>query len=90
MKKITLLIMLLFVVQLSKAQDTCASALPISGPGTFVIGVINGTAPTLFCADNGAIPQTTPAGEWYIYTPTAAHTVTITTDIAANTPRMIR
>ena len=87
MKKITLIIMLLFIVQLSKAQDTCATALPISGSGTFVVGVINGTAPTLFCADNGAIPQTTPAGEWYVYTPTAAHTVTVTTDIAANNPR---
>ena len=87
MKKITLIIMLLFIVQLSKAQDTCATALPISGSGTFVVGVINGTAPTLFCADNGAIPQTTPAGEWYVYTPTAAHTVTVTTDIVANNPR---
>ena len=86
MKKITLLIMLLFIVQVTKAQDTCATALPI-GVGTYVVGVINGTAPTLFCADNGAIPQTTPAGEWYIYTPTAAHTVTVTTDIAANNPR---
>ena len=86
MKKITLLIMLLFIVQVTKAQDTCATAVPISA-GTFVVGAINGTAPTLFCADNGAIPQTTPAGEWYIYTPTVAHTVTLTTDIAANNPR---
>ena len=87
MKKITLIIVLLFIAQLSKAQDTCATAVPISGPGIFVVGVINGAAPTLFCADNGAIPQTTPAGKWYIYTPTAAHTVTVTTDIAANNPR---
>ena len=74
-------------MQLSKAQDSCVGALAISGPGTYAVGVINGTAPTLFCADNGIIPQNTPAGEWYLYTPTAAHTVTVTTDIAANNPR---
>ena len=89
MKKITLLFTLLFFVQWSNAQDTCASASVISGPGTFVVGVINGTAPTLICADNGINDQTNPGprGEWYIYTPTANRTVTITTDIVANTPR---
>lgn len=87
MKKITLLIMLLFIVQWSNAQNNCATALPLSGPGTFVVGIMTGTAPTLFCADNGAITTVTPAGQWYVYTPTAAHTVTITTDISANTPR---
>ncbi|MCF6132884.1 FG-GAP-like repeat-containing protein [Flavobacterium wongokense] len=87
MKKITLIITLLFMVQLSKAQDSCASPTAIPGPGTYTVGVINGTAPTLFCADNGAIQQAIPGGEWYIYTPTAAHTVTVSTDITANTPR---
>ena len=89
MKKITLLFTLLFFVQWSNAQDTCSSASVISGPGTFVVGVINGTAPTLICADNGVNDQTNPGprGEWYIYTPTANRTVTITTDIVANTPR---
>ncbi len=89
MKKFTLLFTLLFFVQWSNAQDTCASASVISGPGTFVVGVINGTAPTLICADNGVNDQTNPGprGEWYIYTPTANRTVTITTDIVANTPR---
>ncbi len=87
MKKITLIITLIFLVQLSSAQDSCSGALPISGPGTYAVGVINGTAPTLFCANNGAIPQTIPAGEWYVYTPATSYTVTISTDIAANTPR---
>jgi hypothetical protein len=87
MKKITLIITLLFIAQLSSAQDSCSGAFAISGPGTYAVGVINGTAPTLFCADNGAIPQTTPAGEWFIYSPTANHTVSVSTDIAANTPR---
>ncbi|WP_396158669.1 FG-GAP-like repeat-containing protein [Flavobacterium sp.] len=89
MKKITLISTLLLFVQWSNAQDTCASASVISAPGTFTVGVINGTAPTLICADNGPNNQTSPGprGEWYIYTPTANRTVTITTDIAANTPR---
>jgi hypothetical protein len=87
MKKITLIIALLFIAQFSKAQDSCASPTTIPGPGTYTVGVINGTPPTLFCADNGAIQQAIPGGEWYIYTPTAAHTVTVSTDIAANTPR---
>jgi len=86
MKKITLLIALLFVVQFSKAQNTCETALPIGSAGTFLIPAVDGTAPTLFCADNGAL-GTTPRGEWYIYTPTQDYTVTITTNIAANTPR---
>lgn len=87
MKKITLLITLLFLAQLSSAQDSCSGALAITGPGTYPVGIINGEAPTLFCADNGAIPQAIPAGEWFIYTPTSAHTVTVSTDITANTPR---
>ena len=87
MKKITLIIILLFVVQISGAQNSCIEAIPITGSGTFVVGVINGIPPSLFCADNGNIPQTTPGGEWYIYTPTQNRTVVLTTDIAANTPR---
>lgn len=87
MKKITLLITLLFVVQWSKAQNSCVEAFAITGPGVFSVGVIDGNPPTLFCADNGAIAQAIPGGEWYVYTPTVAHTVTISTDIAANTPR---
>lgn len=88
MKKITLIIALVFFAQYLKAQDTCQSPLPITAAGLFVVGVMNGTAPTPFCATNGAIPAVNnPAGEWYLYTPTQNYTVTITTNIAANTPR---
>lgn len=88
MKKITLLIALVFSIPSVKAQDSCNAPLSLTGPGTYAVGVINGTAPTLFCATNGAIPAAyVPAGEWYLYTPTQNYTVTITTDIAANTPR---
>jgi hypothetical protein len=88
MKKITLIIALVFFTQYTKAQDTCNDPLPISAAGIYIVGVMNGTAPTLFCAANGAIPVVNiPAGEWYIYTPTQNYTVTITTNITANTPR---
>lgn len=89
MKKITLIIILLLMVQFSKAQDTCLGATAIAGPGTYAVGVINGTPATLICADNGDNDQASPGpfAEWFIYTPTVAHTVTVTTDIAANTPR---
>ncbi|TDR26076.1 FG-GAP-like repeat-containing protein [Flavobacterium cheniae] len=70
------------------AQDNCGTALPISGPGIYTVGVINGTQPSTFCAPNNAIPTgNIPAGEWYAYTPTQNYSVTITSDIAANTPR---
>lgn len=87
MKKITLMITLLFMVQLSMAQNTCAEAVAISGPGTYAVGVINGTPATLICADNGVNDQPNPGSEWYVYTPTQNRTVTISTDISANTPR---
>lgn len=87
MKKITLIITLLLLVQLANAQDTCGTPTTIPGPGIYSVGVINGTVATTICADNGANDQVNPAAEWFIYTPTANHTVTITTDISANTPR---
>jgi hypothetical protein len=82
MKKITLIIVLLFLGQLTKAQDTCLSALPITAAGTFAVTAVNGTeVPSPICADNG-IGAT--AGEWYAYTPTADHTVTVTSDLSVN------
>ncbi len=70
------------------AQDNCESAMPISGPGTYSVGVINGTQPSSFCAPNGAIPTVNiPAGEWYAYTPSQNFAVNITSDIALNNPR---
>jgi hypothetical protein len=87
MKKITLLIALLFIMQFSVAQDTCGTATAISGPGIYAVGVINGTPTTVICADNGPNDQPNPGSEWFIYTPTVNHTVTVTTDISANAPR---
>ena len=89
MKK-TLLLTFITLVQtiVSFAQDNCASAIPISGPGTYSVGVINGVQPPTFCAPNGAIPTANiPAGEWYAYTPSQNFAVNITSDIAVNNPR---
>lgn len=91
MKKITLLLTLFSLfTQTIKAQDTCASALAITTSGIYSVGVINGTqVPSPICPTNGAaIPAAyIPAGEWYAYTPTQNYTVTVSSDIAANTPR---
>ncbi len=88
MKKITLLLFLNLLIQNSFAQDTCANAIPITTAGTFVVDAVNGTeVPTPICADNGVITGANARGEWYTYTPTQDYTVTITTDIVANTPR---
>jgi hypothetical protein len=89
MKKITLIISLFFAIQFAKAQDTCASALNITA-GLHVVGPINGTQVPTPCEGGDAVPTNNriPAGEWYAYTPTQNYTVTITTDISQNTPRV--
>ena len=89
MKKITLIIALSLIGHFAKAQDTCASASPITTAGLYIVSAVNGTqVPSPICADNGAITNGTPAGEWYAYTPSSNYTVTITTDIVQNTPKV--
>ena len=82
---------MLFLLSISmtiNAQDNCSRPFNIPTPGTYTVGVINGTAPTTFCAPNGGIPAgNVPAGEWYTYTPSQNYAITITSDIAANNPR---
>jgi hypothetical protein len=91
MKKITLIIALLLMVQWSNAQDTCASAVPISAAGTFVVAAVNGSqVPTPVCTENGAVTNPTPAGEWYKYTPTQDYTVVVTSDLPVNGGRDTR
>ena len=89
MKKTTFYFLLLLFTSIGlRAQDNCDNAFVITGPGIYTVGVINGTQPGTFCAANGAIPAgNVPAGEWYSYTPTQNLSITITSDIAANTPR---
>ncbi len=88
MKKIISLLLLLLITQFGKAQNTCATALPI-GPGFYAVDAINGPeVPLPLCSTQyGAVPATRPpAGEWYIYTPTENHSVTVTTDLTINNP----
>ncbi len=87
MKKITLILVLFFIPFLSLSQNTCATALPITA-GLHVVSAVDGTdIPTPICALNGVIGAN-GKGEWYSYTPTQNYTVTVTTDIAQNTPRI--
>ncbi|WP_339835572.1 FG-GAP-like repeat-containing protein [uncultured Flavobacterium sp.] len=80
MKKITSLFYFLISIQLTFAQDTCATA-PTIGVGTHTVAAVNGTQiPTPDCIGSG----NPTAGEWYKYIPTQAYTVTVTTDLAAN------
>lgn len=62
--------------QLSYSQNTCATALPISA-GTFTVAAIDGTNTTTSCS-------TYALAEWYVYTPTVNHSVTITSDLMVN------
>lgn len=87
MKKITLLLILLFSSFWSFAQNTCSTAVPIIA-GLHIVTAIDGTdVPTPICALNGTI-EANGKGEWYSYTPTQNYTVTVTTDITQNTPRV--
>jgi hypothetical protein len=88
MKKITFILTLCLLSSWSFAQDNCASALPITA-GLHIVTDVNGTdIPSPICADNGVIAGTNGKGEWYTYSPTQNYTVTITTDISQNTPRV--
>lgn len=83
MKKITLLLFLLFGKYLTNAQNTCTTALPISNAGLFVVDAVNGSQiPTPLCSSENGTGAT--AGEWYAYTPTSNYTVTVTTDLQIN------
>ncbi len=88
MKKITTLLVLLLFLQHVNAQDTCASAQTIT-PGLHVVTTINGTdVPTPLCSSQfGPTPANRPpGGEWYAYTPSENHSITITTDLPQNNP----
>lgn len=76
MKKITLLVILCLGLNVSNAQNSCDTALPIA-VGINSIDIINGTNITTSCS-NVAL------AEWFVYTPTENHTVTISSDLAVN------
>lgn len=85
MKKTTTLILLLTASYFASAQDTCASA-PTITTGFHVVSTVNGTeVPTPICAANGVGATN---GEWYKYIPTQTFTTTVSSNIAANTPKI--
>ena len=69
-------LLLCFGFQLSQAQDSCNTALPITA-GITSISAINGTNTSSACS-------TATMAEWYIYTPTQNYSVTVTSDLAVN------
>ncbi len=79
MKKNILLFVCIFLFQTIQAQNSCATALPIIA-GTNTIAVIDGTNTIVACAST----TTGTFAEWYVYTPTQNHSVTITSDLAIN------
>lgn len=88
MKKITFLFFLLAVSGLTFAQNTCATALPITAAGTFTISTIDGTVlPATTC--NYTNTNVT-AVEWYAYTPTQNYTVSVSSDLQENLCRDTR
>jgi len=89
MKKITLLLMLCVAFPYAYGQNSCEAPAVVTGPGLYsVAGPINGSAATLICADNGPVEEFPAAAEWYAYTPSQDFTVTITTNITQNNPRV--
>ncbi len=85
MKKTTTLILLLTASYFASAQYTCASA-PTITVGSHVVSAVNGTdVPAPICAANGAGAT---KGEWYKYIPTQTYTTTVSSNIAANNPKI--
>ncbi|WP_415060644.1 FG-GAP-like repeat-containing protein [Flavobacterium sp.] len=88
MKKITFLLLFCLAFHSMNAQNTCATAQVIPGPGLYVVTTVDGTqAATPVCTENGAITNN-PRAEWYTYTPAQNYTLTISTNISQNTPRI--
>lgn len=86
MKKITLQLFL-FIFCIGYSQDDCSTAVPITAAGLYSVGAIDGVAPTdtnLICAS--PTYGTASNAEWYAYTPTQDYSVTVTSEIAENSP----
>lgn len=63
------------------AQNSCATAIPVTA-GVYQVDTVDGAdVPDPICADNGAGAT---AGEWYVYTAPSNYTLVVTTDLAVN------
>ncbi|MFM7017369.1 FG-GAP-like repeat-containing protein [Flavobacterium sp.] len=78
MKKIILLFVFYIGIQITKAQGSCETAQAITA-GTHTISEINGINSSTPCSSTVA-----NTANWYSYTPTQNHTVTISADLAIN------
>jgi hypothetical protein len=88
MKKITFILFLLSGIFSAVAQSTCAEPTVLNGAGLYQVEEILGTdVASPICANNGVVTNS-PKSEWFRYTPSEDFTVTITTDIDENTPRV--
>lgn len=74
--KIFTIVLFCLGFQFINAQETCATALPITA-GTTIVPAITGTSISTSCA-------TASLAEWYTYTPTDNYSVTITSDLMVN------
>ncbi|NBL66021.1 T9SS type A sorting domain-containing protein [Flavobacterium sp. NST-5] len=73
------------------AQDDCASAPEITLNSLITVTAINGSqVPQPICAPNGAIQNSSPAGEWYKFTATQNQNLTLTTDLQQNSGKDTR
>ncbi len=88
MKKITLLVLLFFAVHSISGQNSCSAPVAITSAGLYVVGPVNGSVPTIICESSTPENPAPSFGEWYTYTPLQNYTVTLTTDIVQNTPRV--
>jgi hypothetical protein len=82
-----LLGIVLLITTGSRAQNECATAIPITA-GTYVVDTVDGAqVPLPACATGG---ETATNGEWYTYTPTQDRSLTVTTDLPVNLGRDTR
>ena len=91
MKNFSLFTFILLLANVANAQNTCATAVPVTA-SLFSVGIINGTdVPNASCTTQGAVPAANiPAGEWYTYTPTQNYLMTISTDLQINSGKDTR
>lgn len=88
MKKVLLILLAIGIIPITAfgqtSSDSCSdasSATPITVPGVYNVGAIDGDAPNPICPDN---TNSASNGEWFKYEPTADYFVTVTSDLPQN------
>ena len=87
MKKITLVIALIFSAITLNAQSDCSSAVAVSAGNTYTSSTISGTLPSTSCFSQQNNTTDLSAANWYSYTNSGSsdEAITVTTDLPANT-----